>query len=98
MGTHGVVANLPLSELAAEVSDGRGGAATLVELLGMGPLGSLHVTIQLGAVRRQHQQPDLPLLTETFELGHELRATVYLNGADREGGAIQHPLEALFGR
>ena len=48
MGTHGVVANLPLSELAAEVSHGRGGAATLVELLGMGPLGSLHVTIGIG--------------------------------------------------
>lgn len=73
MGADGVVDVFPPAELAVEGVHRPGALGHLVEFFGVGPLRPLDRAVELGALRRQDEDPD-PLLPAGFlELGEGSR-------------------------
>ncbi len=98
MRTHAVVGLLPLAQLPVE----RGHVPSLdrhfVELLVVGAMGPLHVSVQFGRAPRQHEQRNLALLAGQLELGRELTPAIHLQGGDTERHALQQRIEEPCGR
>jgi hypothetical protein len=88
LGADSIVHPFPGKGLTVELSHCPAEVSHLVELLGVGSVGPLHVAIELGRAGWQHEQVQPPLLAGLLEGGLEFGAPVYLDGADREG----HPL------
>ena len=64
----------------------------------MGPLRPFDRAIELGAFRRQHEQPDPPALALGFKRREEFGPAVPLDGADGKGHARLHGVQKLRGQ
>lgn len=82
-----VVGVLPGAEVDFEAGDGGGGVRAVVELFPVGAVGTFDSAIEFRTAGREFEEEDTFLLAGIFELGHVLRPTVDLNGADGEGSA-----------
>src|SRR5208283_2170320 len=67
----------------------------LVELLGVGAVGTFDSAIEFGRARGQNKQVQSALQTSLLELGSELRAAVDLYGANGEGHAVLQGIKEL---
>ena len=88
MRADGVVDLFPLPELTIEFSHFQGAGRDLVELLGVGTVGTFNSAIEFGRAWRQHEQMQAALLASLFELGGELASAVDLQGANGERHAV----------
>src|SRR3990172_9489583 len=89
----GVVDILPSTKELADLGEGGGRGETVVELLLVGPLGTLDVAVELGSAGRKDEEFDAALAAGVFELGHELGAAVDLDRSDREGYALEDRIQ-----
>src|SRR3990172_5418959 len=83
-----VVNVLPFAEELADLVEGGGRGETVVELLLVGPLGTLDVAVELGRARRKDEEFDAALAAGVLELGHELGAAVDLDRPHGGGHAL----------
>src|SRR3990172_5192189 len=89
VGADGVVGAFPVAGGAGEARDGEGFEGEVVALLAAGTVEALDPAVELGAVGRVDEEEEATVTAGSLEVGHELRATVDLDGADREGHAHQ---------
>src|SRR3989304_2498551 len=82
-----VVNVLPSAKKLVDLGEGGGRCETVVELLLVGPLGTLDVAVELGRARWKDKEFDAALAAGVLELGHELGAAVDLDRSHREGPA-----------
>ena len=61
MGTDGVVGSFPGLEFAIQLGDRERAGGDLIELLGVGTLGALHLAIELGGTRGPHEEAQTSL-------------------------------------
>lgn len=90
MRADGVVDLFPLPELTIEFSHFQGAGRDLVELLGVGTVGTFNSAIEFGRAWRQHEQMQAALLASLFELGGELASAVDLHGANVDAPHVIH--------
>ncbi len=95
MRAHGVVYLFPLAQFAVEFFHLQGTNRDLVELLGVGAVGTFDRAIEFGRARGKDEQAQAALLTGGFELGGELAAAVDLHRTDGKGHAVQQGVEEL---
>jgi hypothetical protein len=69
----------------------------LVKLNPMGLVGTLDIALKLWGSRRDNEETDPPDPAGLFEVLLELRATIDLDGPDREGELAFHILEEQSG-
>src|SRR3990172_12275785 len=89
----GVVDILPSAKKLVDLGERGGRCKTVVELLLVGPLGTLDVAVELGRAGRKDEEFDAALAAGVFELGHELGAAVDLDRSDREGHALEDRIQ-----
>src|SRR5262245_27130576 len=94
-----VVGVFPAPEVAVDFGDSPGDLSfdELVELTAMGPVGALHVGVELWGVRRQQVEGQVKPLTGPFEEGFKLAAAVDLESFDGEGEPFQQRVEEALG-
>lgn len=95
MRADGIVDCFPMAEFAVECIHLQGKMGDLVKLLGVGTIGAFDGTIELGRVRRQHEQMHSALLASLLELGGELTAAVDLHSANGKRHAMLQGVEEL---
>ena len=76
----GVVDVLPTEESLIEGRYLHVAVIKLVELFGVGPLGSLHTAVELRGAWWQDKQSDFSILAGFLKGSLELTATIHLNG------------------
>ena len=89
VGPEGVVEFLPGQEGRPNRGQLQVAIVALPELLYVGPMGPLHLAIELGATGRQHKQTEASLLAGLLKLGHEFTAAVH--PSLRSGQALDGP-------
>lgn len=92
-----VVGVLPATEVALEAGDGGSGVGAVVEFFAVGAVGPLDATVELGAAGWEFDEEDALLLAGVLEAGHEFRAAVDLDGADRKRAAFDECLQCFRG-
>jgi len=79
----------PMAKSTVERLDLQFSIVDLIELLGMGSVGPLHMALKPRRTRWQDEQANTSFLTGLFEGGLKFRASVHLKGLDRERHAGQ---------
>ncbi len=95
MRSNGVVDTLPCQVRLVQGADLEISVVEFVELLGMGPLSPLCVSVELGRAVRQYEQSDPHLLTRHLELRLELAAPVHSHCLYGEGEPLPHRFKEL---
>src|ERR1019366_8016713 len=88
MRADGVVDFFPLPQLTIEFFHLQGAGRDLVELLGVGTVGTFNSAIEFGRAWRQHEQMQAALLASLFELGGELASAGDLR--QETTGLVEH--------
>src|SRR5665647_1926560 len=93
----GVVGLVPGLQLPVMILHSEGDILDLVKLNPMGLVGTLDVALKFWGSRRDDEETDPPDPAGLFEVLLELRATIDLDGPDREGELAFHVLEEQRG-
>src|SRR3990170_6058129 len=89
----GVVDILPSAKKLVDLGERGDRCETVVELLLVGTLGTLDVTVELGGAGWKDEEFDAALAAGVLKLGHELGTAVDLDRSDREGHALEDGIQ-----
>jgi hypothetical protein len=98
VGADIVIGLIPMLQLMVVILQAEGDILDLIELLPMGPVRPFHISLELRGSRRGLKELDAPLLAGLLEVLLELRATINLDGPDREGKLALEILQDQGGR
>src|SRR3990170_8782285 len=88
-----VVNVLPCAKKLVDLGERGGRCETVIELLLVGPLGTLDMAVELVRARRKDEEFDAALAAGVLEVGPKLGAAVDLDRLDREGHALEDRIQ-----
>ena len=97
MRTDAVVGTLPVPELPVEHGQVIRLGLNLVELFVVGTVGAFDISVQLGRLRRKHEQRQLFLLAGQLKFSSKFTGAVDLQSSHRERKALQQDVEEACG-
>src|SRR6266700_5358696 len=97
MRADGIVDFFPVAEFAVELVHLQRTGRDLVELFGVGTIGTFHGTVEFRRTWRENEQMEAALLAGLFELGSKLGTAIDLHRPDGKRHAVLKGVEELSG-